>query len=105
MQSGLLNETIKILSPHITTNEYGEGVETYDNAISTRANVVHAGSNKNIENGELFFGMTKIFKVRKYVAIDELDVIEWSNNKYKIIAIEEDKQQQCKIITCTLIND
>lgn len=105
MIAGTLNENIKILTPSITVNDYGEGVETYNQTITTKANVVHAGASKNIENGELFFGMSKIFKVRIYVNVDYLDVIEWNENKYKINAIEIDKQNQCKIITCTLIND
>lgn len=105
MIAGLLNEHIKILTPNIVTNDFGEGVETYILKTSTKANVIHAGSSKNLENGELFFGMSKIFKVRKYVTVDHLDIIEWNNNKYKINAIEDDKIQQCKIITCTLINE
>ena len=52
MIAGLLNEHIKILTPQIVTNDFGEGVESYIETTTTKANVIHAGSSKNLENGE-----------------------------------------------------
>ena len=105
MQAGQLNEIITIYIPIHTKNEYGEVVEEWKKHTSTKANITYSGGNRNIQNGELFFGYTKIFKVYRYVDINESMIIEWQNKRYKIISIEDVKQYNEKIITAEIINE
>lgn len=104
MQAGQLNEIIKIYKPLTTVNEYGEQLQTWTEHTTTKANITYAGGNRNIENGDVFFGYTKIFKVWKYVDVTEKMQIEWQNKRYRITSIEEVRQYNEKIITAELIN-
>lgn len=104
MQAGQLNEIITIYTPISTTNEYGEMVEEWKEHTTTKANVMYSGGGRNIENGDVFFGYTKIFKVWRYVDIVENMQIEWQSKRYRITSIEDVKQWNEKIITAELIN-
>ena len=104
MQAGQLNEIITIYTPISTTNEYGEMVEEWKEHTTTKANVMYSGGGRNIENGDVFLGYTKIFKVWRYVDIVEKMQIEWQSKRYRITSIEDVKQWNEKIITAELIN-
>lgn len=105
MQAGQLNEIINIYAPIHTKNEYGEVVEEWKKRTSTKANITYSGGNRNIQNGELFLGYTKIFKIYRYVDINESMIIEWQNKRYRITSIEDVKQWNEKIITAEIINE
>lgn len=106
MKAGSLTDEIVILKPRYITNDYGEDVvEEWEELYKTKANVMHSGGYKNINNSELFWGTNKVFKVRYYVPVENQCRILWQKKLYSISVIEEDRKAQQKIITAELINE
>lgn len=105
MWAGKLNEVVKFYKPTITTNEFGEQVQSYELAIETKAEVVHNSGGRTVENGEVFFDYTKTFRVRKYHNIAENYLIEWQGKRYRILSIEEDRYYNNKTIEAELKNE
>lgn len=106
MRAGLLNEVIKILSPQYTINEFGEKIQNYIVSYSTRARVEHVSGNRSNENNEIFYSYNKTFTVRSYVPVNEYDLVEYNNKRYRIISIDNRiKAYNDKLIITELIND
>ena len=105
-RAGLLNEVIQILSPSTTINEFGETVQTYKVTYVTRARVEHNNGTRTNENNEIFYSYQKTFTVRSYVPVNEFDLVEYNNKKYRIITIEDRiKAYNDKLLITELIND
>lgn len=105
MKAGMLNNIIKILSPTISKNEYGEDVETYHVARTTRARVIHNNGSKMNTNDEMVWTQSKQFEVRMYVKVDERDLIEWQHKRFKITYIEDIPEYNQKVINTELLNE
>lgn len=105
MRAGLLTEIIYVYKPIITISDYGEQSTSYVLDHITKARVDHTSGNRNISNGEVVFDYSKIFIVRIYNNIDELDRLKWNNKFYRILSIEPNKELQQLTITTELIND
>ena len=105
-RAGLLKEVINILTPTSTVNEFGEKVQTHSLKYSTRARVDHNGGARGNENNEIFYSYQKTFTVRSYVPVDEFDLVEYNNKRYRIITIDNRiKDYNDKLIITELIND
>lgn len=104
MRAGTLTESIDILKVQVTTNEFGEQFDQYLPAFSTRAEVKSVGGGRVDENNEIFYEYRKVFKVYRYVDVDDFDRIMWKCKQYRILNIDENKPENSKTITCELIN-
>lgn len=105
MRAGLLTERINIISPVLTTNDYGEQTTEWEVTYTTRARLVHDNGSRVINNGEVFYAYTKTFEIRDYVPVSNFDRIEWNNVQYRILDIEPDTKKMKKIIRVELVND
>lgn len=105
MRAGLLKENITILTPIITKNKFGEQTQEWKQRTTTRARVQHNSGTRTNENGDIFYSMFLTLEVRYYVSISEYDNIVWQGNKYRIMSIIPDKDNNKKIIQIELIND
>lgn len=105
-RAGLLTQIIKVLSPSSTTNSFGELIQTFTPTYRTRARVDHQSGNREIENNEIYYAYTKTFQVRSYVPVTEKDLIEYKGKRYRIITIEDRKEDENdKILTTEQINE
>lgn len=105
MNAGDLKEVVRIFKPSITKNEYGEQLQDYKEVYKTKSQVKYNSGNRNISNDEVITNYTKIFIVRHYIDVKENYIIEWNNQRYKILSIENNKQQYYKQILTELINE
>lgn len=105
MRAGLLKEKIDIITPEITTNDFGEQTTEWQTKYSTRARLIHTSGNRIEPNGEIFYSHMKTLEVRDYVPVDDFDRIVWNEKQYRILDIEPDESQKKKIIKVELIND
>lgn len=105
MNAGILKETITILQPRTTVNEYGEQVQMYIDKFTTRARVDWNGGNRNITNDEVLYNYQRTFHMRFYHTVSEFDVVLWQGKKYRIINIERIREYNEQIITTELINE
>lgn len=105
MKAGILNEIITVYGLISEANRYGEVVDHLIKKFDTRANVSWTTGTRSIENDEKVYSYTKTFTVRSYVNINNTDVIEWQNMKFRIISIENRRGYNGKIILAELINE
>lgn len=106
MRAGLLKEVISVEKAITVTDDYGASKDCWVKAIdSTRAKVSYSNGNRTNENSEIFFAYEVVFTVRIYHQINEKMRIVWKNRKYRILSIEENKEQQQLIIKTELINE
>lgn len=105
MRAGLLKEKIDIITPNITTNDYGEQTTEWEHKYSTRARLIHTSGNRIEPNGEIFYSYTKTLEIRDYVPVDDFDRIVWNEKQYRILDIEPDEGQMKKILRVELVND
>mgnify|MGYP003751619449 CR=1 FL=1 len=106
MRTGLLKDKIDIYRSITDTNEFGEQIQNYVCIFSTRSRIINNNGSRENSNGEIFYSYTKIFEVWKYVDIVEnTDYILYKNKKYRILSIEENDEQNKKIINTELINE
>lgn len=105
-RAGLLAEIIHILSPRFVVNEFGEKVQTYVETYKTRARVDHNSGNRSLENNEIFYWYQKTFTVRSYVPINEFDLIQYNNKRYRVLSIEDRiHDYNEKLIITELVNE
>ena len=105
MRAGTLTENITVLYPNININNVGEQTTEYIEKCKTKAKVEHSTGNRNIENNEIVFDYTKVFKTRYYLQINEYDRILWDNKQYRILSIEPNKEYKELTIIAELIHD
>lgn len=105
MRAGLLKEKINIITPELTTNDYGEQTTEWLLKYSTRARLIHNSGNRIEPNGEVFYSHIKTFEIRDYVPVDDFDRIIWNDKQYRILDIEPNEEQMKKIIKVELVND
>ena len=103
MRAGVLTEPITFIKAEISKNDYGQEETVWNDYIKTRSQVKYKSGNRATENNEIINTYTVEFIVRRYHKIDELMRILWKNRKYRILAINEDKQSIT--ITGELINE
>ncbi|CDE61295.1 putative phage head-tail adaptor [Parabacteroides sp. CAG:409] len=103
MRAGVLTEPITFIKAEINKNDYGQEETVWNDYIKTRSQVKYKSGNRVTENNEIINTYTVEFIVRRYHKIDEFMRILWKNRKYRILAINEDKQSIT--ITGELINE
>lgn len=104
-RAGLLTQIIEILSPTNTKNEFGEIIQEYKVTYRTRAKVSNQSGNRTMENNEIFYMYNKTFQVRSYVPVKDRDLIRFKGNDYRILTIEDRKEEENdKIIYTELVN-
>jgi len=105
MRAGLLKEQIEIITPEITTNDYGEQTTNWVTKYTTRARLIHTNGSRVEYNNEIFYSHLKTFEVRDYVPVDDFDRIVWNDKQYRIIDIEPDEEKMKLIIRVELVNE
>ncbi len=98
MNAGDLTEIIDVYSIEYTKNKFGEEVESVNKKFTTRACVWHRSGGRRVSNDSIVYDYTKTIQVRYYVDINDRDIIEWQGKRYRIVDIEPNKRDMCKII-------
>lgn len=106
MQAGLLNKIITLTPIISEVDSYGKESRTKDieHSISTRARVIFKGENRVLENNEIFYSNTLEFCIRSYHNINEDYIVTFKNRDYRILSIDNTKEDRITIIA-ELIND
>lgn len=106
MRAGLLKDVISVEKPVTITDDFGANKIDWITSIkNTRAKVSYSNGNRANENNEITFAYEVIFTVRIYHQINERMRIIWKSKKYRILSIEENKEQQSLTIRTELINE
>lgn len=105
MQSGILNEIIVVEALTTEKDEYGAERTLYIFKTKTRANVKRNGGGKALESEKIVFTSNVTFKIRIYHKIENTDRIVWKGQYYQILDVDENRQEQSKTITASLICD
>lgn len=105
MIAGRLNEVVKIYNVVSTVNDYGERVETYSLAMTTRARVDFNSGNRTNQNDEIVFNYQKTFNVRSYVPVYDTSHIEWQGKMYRVLSVEKRREYNDIVVVAELINE
>lgn len=105
MQAGRLNEVIEIYKPEVERNQYGGQETNYTLYKKTRSAIRQISGRRTEENNEIVYDYDRQFVVRYYIDIEDLDVIKWNNNRYRVLSIDPLKSTQEKVIYTQLINE
>ena len=105
MQAGLLKECITIEQPTISQNVYGANELEWSKFVDTRAFVNYTSGNRMTANNEVIWSHQVNFTIRVYHQVNEKMRIIWQGRKYRILAIEPDKNKQKLTIRTELINE
>lgn len=105
MEAGKLRNRIVFLSRNLTENEYNEQSIEYVTYKETRAQVIYKTGNKTIQNDEIVQIYNTTFVVRYYLQINETMLIEYNNERYRILSIISDAQKQSKTIYTEKVNE
>lgn len=104
IRAGLLTERVLVLHPTTTTNAVGEQVTEYDETTAIRARDVSHRQSRTNDNGEVWMPSASVLEVRQYHGICDTDLLEWNGKRYRIVGIENDRQQRCKRLTIEEVN-
>lgn len=85
--------------------ETGSEYNSYMPVHSCRARVSYSGGDRTNENGDIFFSHNVVFEIRQGYKFDELYRIVWKERSYRIVCIEENRQNQSIKIISELINE
>ena len=107
MQAGQLREIITIMVPDVEMGDLRSPEMTYREGWRTRAAVKTPGTSRTIDNAELFFSATAVFRVRIYHKnkITPDMRIKWAGGIYRIIGVETDRARMEMIIKTELVNE
>lgn len=105
MIAGRLNEVVKIYNVTANVNEYGERVEEYVLAMTTRARVEYNTGGRQNENDEIVFNYTKTFNLRSYVPVFDTSHIEWQGKQYRVLSVEKRREYNDIVVVTELINE
>lgn len=104
MQAGQLRETITIMVPDVEMGDLRSPEMTYREGWRTRAAVKTPGTSRTIDNAEVFFSSTAVFRVRIYHKITTDMRIVWKGDIYRIIGVETDRARMEMVIKTELAN-
>ena len=105
LRAGLLRETMTILRPVVTRNDYGEEVTTWEQVATTRCRVDFRSGTRVVETNEVFGPTTVMFVCRRFYALDVYMRIQWHGRLYAIESVNEEGQKQSVTIIAQLINE
>jgi hypothetical protein len=60
---------------------------------------------RTVINDEIVYTNSKQFEVRFYQPLENTDIIEWYDKRYRILNISPDRPNMRKIVTVELINE
>lgn len=105
LRAGLLRESVTILRPVATRNDYGEEVTTWEQVATTRCRVDFRSGTRAVETNEVFGPTTVVFTIRRFYSLDVYMRLQWHGKLYNIQSVNEESQKQCITILAELIND
>lgn len=105
MRAGQLKELITVLIPDSVLSDFRSPATSWRDGFPTRAAVKTPGTSKTIDNAEIFFSSTAVFRVRIYHHITEQMRIRWRGDVYRIIGIERDEALRELIIKTEKVNE
>ena len=105
MIAGKLTEQIRIYEPVTVRSEYGSEDIEYTLIKTTKAEVKYLSGNRVKTEFEYYNDYSVSFTIRSYHKVSYDYVIEYSDNKYRILSIEPNKLHNLINIITELIND
>lgn len=105
MQAGQLRETITVMVPDVEMGDLRSPEMTYREGWRTRAAVKTPGTSRTIDNAEMFYSSTAVFRVRSYHKITPDMRIKWAGGIYRIIGVETDRARMEMVIKTELVNE
>jgi head-tail adaptor len=105
MRAGLLTEQITILTPELTLGTTGEQVTELKLKYTTKARILTNRRTRTTENGEVWSPTHRTIEIRRYHDIGDNDIICWNGTHYRILSIEDDRQQQCLRLEIDQVNE
>jgi SPP1 family predicted phage head-tail adaptor len=101
----MYNKEVTFLRPEVSKNEVGEQVTSYTPIITTRANLKHISSDRDIENNEVLFRTVDIFTIRDYHKIQQDYRIKYRDKNYRILRILEEPDYRQITIEAEIVNE
>lgn len=105
LRAGLLRETITILRPIVSRNDYGEQTTTWETVASTRARVDFRNGSRAVDVHEVTNLFTVTFIIRRFYQVDGHWRIRWKDRIYNIESVNEEPTRQSVTIIASVINE
>lgn len=105
MQAGLLKEWIVIEQETVTRDQYGGEQKTWSEFARTRARIQFKAGDQVLENREEIHTVTNVVTIRYRIGVTRQMRLTWGGEKYRILSIDRNRQEQSLVIKCELINE
>jgi len=105
MKAGELNERLKLYRPTYTESDTGSIVETLSEVGNYRCRVKYGRGFRSVVNNGVFYGQSVYFAMRYQVEVKHSDIIEFKNERYRIIAIQYQRADDMVDVTCEKMDD
>lgn len=105
MQAGLLKEWIVIEQESISRDYFGGEQKVWTQFARTRARVQFKSGDQILENREEIHTVTNTVTIRYREGITRKMRLTWGDEKYRILSIDRNRQDQSLVIKCELINE
>lgn len=106
MRAGMMKELIRFERYKRIVDGYGDSnVDWVEDEELTRAQVTYNSGNRAEENHEIVNTYNVTFIVRLYHEVSENDRVIWKKKHYRILTINEDKDNQLKRIITELVTN
>ena len=99
MQAGLLKEWIVIEQETVTRDQYGGEQKTWSEFARTRARIQFKENRKEVHT------VTNVVTIRYRIGVTRQMRLTWGGEKYRILSIDRNRQEQSLVIKCELINE
>lgn len=105
LRAGLLRESVTLLAPQVTRNDFGEEVTTWVEVVTTRARVDFRAGSRVVDVNEVANPTTVSFIIRRFPSINGYMRLRWRDNLYAIESINYEVTKQSQTIIATLVNE
>lgn len=105
MRAGLMRDIVVFESPVLNETEYASSEPAYEESFKTYARVVHESGKRSIEADRIVNPFTVKIMIRMYHKVSRDMVIIYNGERYRILDVNSDRANNCKVITAEVINE
>ncbi len=105
MRAGLMRDIVTFERPVANETAYASSESAYEEAFRTYARVDHSGGKRAIEADRIVNPYTVRIMIRMYHDVEREMVVIYGGERYRILDINPDRANNCKVVTAEVINE
>ena len=100
-----MRDIVMFEKPVLNETDYSSSEHTYCEAFKAHARVVHSSGSRAIEADRIVNPFIVKIMIRMYHEVSRDMIIRYDNECYRILDINPDRANNCKVITAEVINE